>query len=174
MVAYYNNADEVELYLNGESQGVKKKEGEMMHVMWRLKYVPGELKAISRKNGEVVKEQIIKTAGEPAKIELIADRTTINADGKDLSFVTVRVLDKDGNLVPRADNKINFKVEGSGFIAGVDNGYQASHEPFKANYRKAYNGMCLAIIQSNGTKGNIELKAKAEGLESDEIVINAK
>jgi beta-galactosidase len=79
---------------------------------------------------------VIRTAGAPAKIELVADRSNIKADGKDLSFVTVRILDKDGNVVPNADNLVKFKITGVGTIASVDNGDPVSHDPFKANYRK--------------------------------------
>ena len=169
--AYYNCADEVELYLNGKSLGTKKKQDEAMHVMWKVPYQPGALKAVSRKNGQTVMVSEIKTAGRPAKIELFADRNTIKADGTDLSFVTVRITDQEGNLVPNADNLVNFKISGEGFIAGVDNGYQASMEPFKANYRKAFNGLCLAILQSNTKTGSITLKATSESLKSAEIII---
>ena len=146
--AYYNHADEVELFLNGKSLGTKKKEGDDLHVMWRVKFEPGTLKAVSRKDGKVVLTREIHTAGAPAKIELIADRKNIKADGKDLSFITVRILDKDGNVVPNADNLVNFKISGQGFIASVDNGDEVSHDPFKADYRKAFNGLALAIVQS--------------------------
>ncbi|WP_225871053.1 sugar-binding domain-containing protein [Pedobacter frigiditerrae] len=169
--AYYNNADEVELYLNGKSLGKKSKQGEDLHVMWKVNYEVGTLKAISRKGGKEVLVREIKTAGAPAKIELIADRKNIKADGKDLSFITVRVLDKDGSLVPNADNLVNFKIEGEGFIAGVDNGFQASLEPFKASYRKAFNGLCLAIIQAKEKAGTIKLTATSNGLASSSILI---
>lgn len=172
--AYYNHADEVELFLNGKSLGIKKKEGDALHVMWRVKYEPGVLKAVSRKDGKTVLEKEIKTAGEPAKIELVPDRTTIQADGTDLSFVTVRILDKDGNLVPNADNLVKFKISGPGFIAGVDNGYQASLEPFKADYRKAFKGMCMAIVQSKGEVGAIQLEATSDGLASATVNLNAQ
>jgi len=171
---YYNNADEVELYLNGKSLGKKRKQGEDLHVMWNVNYEAGTLKAISRKDGKEVLVREIKTAGAPAKIELIADRKNIKADGKDLSFITVRILDKDGNLVPNADNLVNFKIEGEGFVAGVDNGFQASLEPFKANYRKAYNGLCLAIIQAKEKAGTIKITAASNGLTSSSITINTK
>ena len=172
--AYYNNADEVELFLNGESQGVRKKEGDDLHVMWRLNYQPGTLRAVSRKDGKEVLSREIKTAGKPAKIELTADRSKIQADGKDLSFITVRILDEEGNMVPNADNLVNFKVEGEGFIAGVDNGYQASMEPFKADYRKAFNGMALAIVQAKEKGGDITLQASSEGLQPASIKITSK
>lgn len=172
--AYYNNADDVELFLNGKSLGVKKKEGDDLHVMWRVKYEPGILKAVSRRDGKEVLVKEVKTAGKPAKIELVADRKEIKADGRDLSFVTVRILDQDGNLVPRADNLVKFKVRGEGFIAGVDNGYQASMEPFNADRRKAYNGLCLAIVQATEKQGSITLEAVAEGLASSVITLKSR
>jgi len=172
--AYYNNADEVELFLNRKSLGIKKKEGENLHVEWKVNYAPGVLKAVSRKNGKVVLTREVKTAGKPAKIELTADRSIIKADGKDLSFITVRILDAEGNLVPDADNLVKFKVTGEGFIAGVDNGYQASMESFKAPYRKAFKGMCLAIIQAKENSGKITLQAISEGLQPVSITIKTK
>ncbi len=172
--AYYNHADEVELFLNGKSLGVKKKEGDDLHVMWRVKYEPGTLKAISRKNGKVVLTSEIHTAGKPAKIELIADRKNIKADGKDLSFITVKILDKDGNVVPDADNLVNFKINGNAFIASVDNGLETDHDPFKANYRHAFNGLALAIIQSKEKPGSITFTASSKGLQGATVVLQAK
>ncbi|RFZ85974.1 glycoside hydrolase family 2 protein [Mucilaginibacter terrenus] len=172
--AYYNNADEVELYLNGKSIGVKKKTGDDLHVMWRLKFEPGTLKAISRRNGKVVLTKEIHTAGAPAKIELTADRKAIKADGRDLSFVTVRILDKAGNLVPNADNLVKFKIAGPGSMASVDNGDPVSHDPFKADWRKAFHGLALAIIQGKETAGTITLTATADGLAPATVVIKSK
>ena len=105
---------------------------------------------------------------------MIPDRKTIKANGEDLSFVTVRVLDKNDNLVPYADDLINFKIKGGGFIDGVDNGLQTSAEPFKANYRKAFNGLCLVIIRSKNKAGKIMLEAIAEGLQSSSTLITIK
>jgi beta-galactosidase len=164
--AYYNNADEVELFINGKSAGVRKKQNDDLHVLWRVKYEAGTIKAISRKNGITVLEKEIKTAGEAYKIVLQADRNTIKADGDDLSFVTVRVEDRDGNLVPHADNLIQFSVKGNGFIRAVDNGSQTSMESFQGNKRKAFNGLALAVIQSLQQKGNIELTATSKGLKT--------
>ncbi|WP_231426371.1 beta-galactosidase GalB [Pedobacter sp. Leaf250] len=172
--AYYNNADEVELYLNGKSLGKKSKQNDDLHVLWNVNFEPGTLKAVSRKNGKEILVREVKTAGAPVKIELNADRKNIKADGKDLSFVTVRILDATGNVVPNADNLIDFKVEGNGFIAGVDNGFQASLEPFKADYRKAFHGLCLAILQSTEKNGTIKLTATAAGLASSSITITTK
>lgn len=172
MWAYYNHADEVELFLNERSLGVKKKQGEDLHVMWRVPYMPGSIKAISRKDGKTVLTQEINTAGTPAKIELVADRKTINANDEDMSFVTVRILDAEGNIVPRADNLVQFKIDGDAFIASVDNGDPVSHEPFKASYRKAFNGLALAIIQAKEKTGKATLTATSEGLKPANIEIN--
>jgi beta-galactosidase len=172
--AYYNNADEVELYVNGKSAGIKKKTGDDLHVMWRLKFEPGVLKAVSRKNGKVILTQEIHTAGKPAKIELVADRKNIKANGKDLSFITVKILDKDGNVVPDAANLVNFKLNGEAFIAGVDNGDPVSHDSFKASYRKAFNGLALAIVQAKEKAGNITFTATANGLQPATVVLQAR
>jgi beta-galactosidase len=174
VVAYFNNADEVELFLNGRSQGTKRKQGDDMHVFWRLSFEPGTLKAVSRKNGQVVLSREVRTAEGPAKIVLTPDRPTIKADGIDLSFVTVKVVDKNGTLVPLADNLVKFEVVGPGSIAGVDNGNQISHESFKGNQRKAFHGMALAIIQAKPKAGRIVLKATADGLAPASVVINAR
>jgi beta-galactosidase len=162
--AYYNNADEVELFLNGRTLGSKKKLNDELHVMWRVPFQPGTLKAISRKNKKMVLTKEIRTAGKPARIELIADRKMIRADGKDLSFITVRILDKNGNLVPDADNFVKFSVSGAGTLAGTDNGYQADTISLKSNKRKCWKGMALAIIQTTAKKGNITLRADSAGL----------
>jgi beta-galactosidase len=172
--AYYNNADEVELFLNGKSLGVKRKNGDDLHIMWRVKYEAGTLKAVSRKNGKVVLTREIHTAGAPAKIELVADRKQIKAGGKDLSFITVRILDKNGNVVPTADNLVNFKINGQGFIASVDNGDEVSHDPFKADYRKAFNGLALAIVQAKEKAGTITFTATSQGLQSASLTLQTK
>ncbi len=172
--AYYNNADEVELFLNGKSLGVKKKIGDDLHVMWHIPFEAGTLKAVSRKNGKVVLTKEIHTAGEPAKIGLTADRKNIKANGKDLSFITVKVLDKNGNVVPNADNLINFKINGEAFIASVDNGDPVSHDPFKADYRKAFHGLALAIVQAKEKAGAITFTARGKGLQSATVVLNSK
>ncbi|WP_242916485.1 beta-galactosidase GalB [Pontibacter liquoris] len=170
--AYYNNADEVELFLNGKSMGIRQKKGDDLHVMWRLKFAPGTLRAVSRKDGKEVLTQEVRTAGAPARIILEADRSSIKADGKDLSFVTVRIVDKDGVEVPDANNLVHFTLEGPASIAGVDNGLETSMEPFKANQRKAFHGKCLAIVQAQEAAGEVKLTATSEGLESATILIS--
>ena len=174
VIAYYNNADEVELFLNGRSLGTRNKTGDDLHVKWRVPYEAGTLKAISKKDGKIVLTKEVKTAGTPAKLILNADRNTINADGNDLSFITVTIVDKNGTIVPDADNLIQFKINGEGFIAGVDSGSQTSLESFKGDKHTALNGLALAILQSNGNKGSITLTASSKGLESSTIHVEAK
>ena len=174
MWCYYNNADEVELFINGESQGIRSKDEDNLHVVWRVKFIPGTVKVVARKNGNIIAEKEIHTAGTPHKIRLTPDRNIITADGKDLSFVTVEVLDKDNNLCPLSENLINFEVKGNAFIAGVDNGCQTSMERFKDNKRKAFNGKCLVVLQNNGEKGTATLTANSNGLESSTIEIKSK
>lgn len=161
MWAYYNNADKVELFINGESQGVREKAKDEFHVSWRVKYIPGTVKLVSYKNDIQVQSKEIHTAGEPAQIRLTPDRSKIKSDGEDLSFVTVEILDANGNICHNADDLVNFEIEGAAFIAGVDNGSQTSLESFKASKRKAFYGKCLVVLQNDGNKGQIQLKAKA-------------
>jgi beta-galactosidase len=170
----YFNTEEVELFLNGKSLGTKRKAGDDLHVMWRVPFEPGTLRAVARAGGKTVLTEEVRTAGRPAKIVLTPDRGRIKADGSDLSFVTVRVVDESGSLVPFADNLIRFQVGGEGTIAGVDNGSQTSHEPFKADYRKAFHGMCLAVVRSKARAGRITLRATSDGLQSASTVIEVK
>lgn len=172
--AYYNNADEVELFLNGKSLGSKSKTTDVLHVMWRVPYKPGVLKAITKKNGKIILTKEIRTAGAPAKIVLTADRTTIKANGRDLSFVTATIVDKDGNVVPDADRLLRFIVKGNGFVAGTDNGYPADSSSLKNNTRKTWKGMAVAIIQSNIKKGNITVLVKCEGLKETVITLKTE
>jgi beta-galactosidase len=174
VVGYYNNADDVELFLNGKSLGTQNKTGDDLHVKWRVPFEAGTLKAVSRKNGKIILTKEIKTAGKPARIILKADRNKIHADGNDLSFITATIVDKNGITVPDANNLIQFKISGQGFIAGVDSGDPTSHESFKGDKHTALNGLALAIIQSNEKKGNITLTAAADGLVSSTIMIEAR
>lgn len=174
MWCYYNDADSVELVVNGKSAGFSKKTGSRRHAEWRVRYEPGMVEAVAWKNGEAVRRKVIRTAGSPAQVRLTPDRREIAADGRDLSYVTVEILDKDGNLCPDADNLVKFEVKGSGFIAGVDNGSQTSMERFKDNKRKAFYGKCMLVVQNNGKAGRISVRAVAEGLKEAEAVIASK
>ena len=168
---YYNNADEVELFVNGISQGVKSKaDSHQYHLMWRVKFEPGEVKAVARKDGKVVAEKTIRTAGAPSQLRLSSDRPHFgnNPNGDNLAFITVEVLDKDGNLCPRAEDQVFFEVEG-GRIVGVDNGNPVSMERFKDTKRKAFNGKCLVVVATDG--GDVTLKAKGYQLTGSSIVV---
>ena len=160
--AYYNHADEVELFINGKSQGVRKKaDSHQYHVMWRVQFEPGEVKAVSRKDGKVVKEQVIKTAGAPDHIRLTTDYK-----GKNTTFVAVEVVDKDGNLCPLAEDQIYFSVSGNAKIIGTDNGCQTSMESFKAPQRKAFFGKCMVVVKGKG-----QMKAQAVNLRDAVITL---
>lgn len=162
--AYYNNADEVELFVNNKSVGKKSKTDSTLHVMWRVPFQPGGIKAVSRKNGKNILVKEIKTAGKPYRIQLVPDKKIMTGDGKDLIYVTARVVDREGNMVPTADNTISFSTTGNVVIAGTDNGYQADTVSLKSPVRKAWKGLALAILQNTGKKGNVTLKAETEGL----------
>ncbi|MBW4359243.1 glycoside hydrolase family 2 TIM barrel-domain containing protein [Flavobacterium taihuense] len=172
--AYYNNADEVELFLNGKSVGVRSKKGDDLHVMWRIPFQAGTLKAISRKNGKTVLETEIKTAGTATNLKLFADRPTIKADGNDLSFVTVDITDANGVLSPNANNEIQFSLKGNGKIVGVCSGDPVSHESYKGDRHTALNGKCLVVIQAGEKVEKLELTASASGLKSSTTIITVK
>jgi beta-galactosidase len=170
----YTNCEEVELFLNGQSLGTKRKAGEDLHLMWRVQFAPGTLKAVGRTAGKEILSREMSTAGPAARIELEPDRNKITADGVDLSFFTVKVVDASGVLVPDASNLITFTLTGGGKIVGVDNGLQTSTEPFQANYRRAFNGLCLAVVQSTTAKGNITVTANSPGLSPATAVVEAE
>lgn len=172
--AYYNNADEVELYLNGKSLGKRSKTDTSLHVSWKVVYAPGTLKAVSRKNDITVLTKEIKTSGKPARIELIADKKILKANGNDLSFVTVRIVDKDGTPVPDADQEVEFTITGTGFLAGTDNGFQADTISLKNNKRKTWKGLALAIVQSGKKQGNITVIAKSTGMKEARITLKTE
>jgi beta-galactosidase len=192
-VMVYSNADEVELFLDGKSLGRKKplcepvelpvgpnisrdrKITSKYRLLWQVPYSPGSLKAVAYQSGQPVAVDEMRTAGAPARVRLIADRAIITADGDDLSFVTVRVEDKDGNLCPAADNLVTFHIAGAGAIQAVDNGNPATIESFHADKRKAFNGLALVIVRSKpGQPGNINLEAQSENLAGAKAVILTK
>ncbi|MGJ8697079.1 MAG: beta-galactosidase GalB [Verrucomicrobiaceae bacterium] len=194
----YTNGDEAELFLNGKSLGRKKKGTDKADVIvnfnswpgqkekkpapyaspyrlrWDVPFEKGELKIVAYHNGKKIAEKAHHTAGPPAKISLSPDRTIIAPDGKDLSFITVSITDDKGHLAPRADNLVNFQVEG-GVIAAVGNGNAASVESFQAPHRKAFSGKCMLIVKSYpGTAGDIKITATSEGLAPASTTIQAR
>ena len=161
--------------MNGKSLGEKKfSDSKDLHVAWKVPYAAGTLKAIAKINGKPVCTDEVQTAGAPAKIVLIPDKAEISADGDDLSNVTIKIVDNEGRVCPNADNLVKFTIEGEGVIAGVGNGNPVSHEYFKANERKTFHGLCLAIVQSKRERGTILLSAESKGLQAAEVLIHAK
>ena len=172
--AYYNNADEVELYLNGQSLGKRTKKNDEFHICWRVPFNKGTLRAVSRKNGKEVLSREIKTAGKPVSIRLTADRNRIAADGKDLSFITAEVVDAEGTVVPTADNLMKFSLEGNGVIVGTDNGDPTDSLSLKKSERRLFSGKAIAVVQSTKKGGKIVLKASSDNLESSFIEISSE
>ena len=191
-VLCYTNCNAVELFLNGKSFGEKRiefpRQGNSggwnrydkprvfpttsdLHLEWDVPYEPGVLTAIGKMDGKVVCSEEIRTAGTPAALKISVDRDTIIADAHDAVNVEVSIIDKEGTVVPTADNVVQFSIDGEGKIAGVDNGDPRDHDPYKNDHRKAFNGLCLAVIQSLDKPGTIKLVAKSEGLKKASIEI---
>ena len=173
-VFVYTNGDCAELFLNGKSLGKKCKNPtslksiERFRLMWNdVTYQPGELKAVAYREGVVIGEETLKTAGEPYQIRLTPDRSTIHADGMDLSYVLVEAVDKNGNICPLANNKIELSISGPGKIAGVGNGNPQSFDSFQANYVNLFYGKAMLIVGSGFEKGDISITATCNGLVKD-------
>jgi beta-galactosidase len=197
-VICYTNCDSVELFLNDRSFGEQtmsfphygmdpsKSWGEQgfafflrpttanLHLRWTVPYEPGVLAAVGMRDGAAVCRHEIATAGAPERTDLSADRVAIAADGRDVVHLAVRVLDRQGHLVPDADDPIAFDVQGPGRLIGVDNGDPLSHESFQSNQRAAFHGLCLAIIQSTCEPGPIQVTARAPGLAPGHATIHAE
>ena len=174
-VHVFTSGDEAELFLNGQSLGKKKKAEFEYRIRWDdVKYQAGELKAVAYKNGKIWAEETLKTTDKPAKILAAADRSEIKADGEDLAFITVKITDKNGLMVPDANNKINFKIEGLGEIVATDNGNPADLVSFASHERAAFNGMALVIIRANkGYNGKMKLIITSDGLDKAVVEIES-
>jgi beta-galactosidase len=174
-VHVYTSGDEAELFLNGRSLGRKKRGPLEYRLHWDdVVYQPGELKVVAFRNHVHWAEDTVRTTGPATKLKLQPDRSTIHADGQDLSFVTVAIADWTGRMVPRSKNHVTFSVTGPGEIVAVDNGDATSFEPFQAKERNAYNGLCLVVVRSTGKDGTIALRASSAGLQSAQVKIKAK
>lgn len=162
--AYYNNADEVELFLNGKSLGRSAKTSDCLHAFWpEVVFEPGIIEAVSYKDGKEVARAERVTAGEATKLRLSADRKTISADGYDLSFITVEAVDSEGRPVPTADHMLNFSVSGKGELFGVDNGNAADTLCLKGTQKALFSGKALAVVRSiKDEKGVITLTVNSE------------
>jgi beta-galactosidase len=172
-VHVFSSGDEAELFVNGKSQGRKKRAPFEYRFRWDyVTYEPGELKVVAYKDGKEWATAVTRTAGAVAKLDATADRATIRADGTDLSFISVRVADKDGLTVPRADNRLRFTIEGPGEIVATDNGDATNFEPFHSTERNAFNGLALLIIRAKpGKPGNIIVHIASDSLESATVTV---
>lgn len=175
-VHVFTSGDEAELFFDGKSLGRKKKDQYEYRLRWDdVKYQPGELQVIAYKNGKKWAEDVVKTTDAPARLEASVDRNEIRADGKDLAFITVRVTDKNGLTVPRANNSIKFEIEGYGEIVATDNGDPTNLVPFPSDEREAFNGLVLAIVRLKpGTSSSIRVIAKSLGLKGTQVVVKCK
>ncbi|MBX6380717.1 MAG: DUF4982 domain-containing protein [Thermoflavifilum aggregans] len=164
-VHVYSSCDSVELLLNGRSLGKKKTDSSNRYiVVWQVPYAPGRLEAIGYADGRQVNKAVLQTAQEPARIRLTADRQIIRADGEDLCYVTVEIVDRSGILNPKASNEIHFQIEGLGEIVATGNADPMSTESYQRPQRKAWHGKCLVVIRSADKPGIITLTATADGL----------
>ncbi len=172
-VVAYSNCESVELFLNGKSLG-EKEMGDAMDLVWQVPYEPGTLIAKGKNKGETVCEKEIATAGEPAKIEMLADRETIGACRHDVVHLEINILDEQNRFVPDASNKIYFKIEGDASILGIDNGDPINQASFVGNEINTFNGKCLLIVKSNGNPGEIKVTAESEGLGNAVALVQIK
>lgn len=174
-VTVYSSCETVELFLNGKSLGKKPtNRSTQFMATWQVPYTAGNLKAVGYKGKKIVNTSELFTANEPAKIQLTADRTQINANGQDLSYITVALVDEKGHRNPKAENEVQFTITGPGTIAGVGNANPVSLESYQSSQRKAWKGRCLAIIKSNNQSGDITVTATVNGLQPASIVIHSK
>jgi len=164
------NCSEVELFLNDKSLG-KQSVTENNDARWNVKYEPGTLIAKGYKNDNEIAQDKVETAGAPAKILLIPDKNSLNADGEDVVMIRVEIRDAQDRLCPLADNLVKFKISESGQILGVGNGDPSSHEPDKASQRKVFNGLCQVIVQAKKASGELVLTAKTAELPETSIKI---
>ncbi len=173
-VFVYTNGDAAELFLNGKSLGLRSKNPrsdvptERYRLMWpRVRYEPGELKAIAYQEGQKIGEALVRTAGPAAYLKLTPDRSTISASGEDLSYVLVEAFDKNHNPCPKADNLVQFTVQGPATIASVGNGNPQSLEPFVADRCRLFHGKAMLIVRSElDQRGKVRISAVSEGLKS--------
>ena len=171
-VLVYTNADSVELFLNSKSQGSKTMSATTGHLQWSVPFATGTLEAKASKGGSVVVSDKVQTAGAAAALTLNADRTSITADGRDLSFVEVDIVDAQGVIVPQANNSISFTISGPGTLVGLDGGDSTNHDSYKGTSHAAFSGKLMAIVQSTTTAGTITLKASSGSLTGTSVVIN--
>lgn len=173
---YYSQADQVELFLNGKSLGVRRKQDgragdNAFRVSWKLPFTPGELKAVSTKNGSVVRTVLMQTAGEPAQIAVRADTSTFRGGLGDLVYLSVQLEDQNGILVPDEDRLLHFEVEGTATLVGVNNGYQADLTSFQSKDYRTWKGKCVAVVRPDATQGTFKLHITGKGIAAKTVTV---
>jgi len=170
-VEVYSNCEEVELLLNGKSLGSKPRPGDASPRNWSVPFEPGVLKAVGRNRGDIAASFELHTAGKPAKVVLSSPPGPLPADWDHVAFITAQVVDDHGQVVPSADQSVDFQVTGPAEVVAVDNADIASHEPFQASTRRAFHGECVAVVRAKSNAGQIRISASAPGLSSASIII---
>lgn len=175
-VHIYTSGDAVELFLNGKSLGRKEKSHAYDRLKWMdVRYEPGTLKAVAYKNGEKWAEETVETTGKPARIQVTPEKNVLKADGSDLSFIRVTIVDAKGRMVPRANNHLKFSISGPAEIIATDNGDATDLTPFQSLERNAYNGMALVILRSAYQKtGKVVLQVESKELPKQIIILNVE
>jgi len=169
----YSNCDKVELFLDGESLGGREFTGDQdMHLEWMVPYAPGELKAVASRDGKVVASATTRSAGPPARAVLVPDRQELELGGRGLCYVTIRIEDAQGNLVPKARNWVKLSVDGPGRLVAVGNGDPLSHESFQSSTVRTFNGLALAIIASDAEAvARHEARRKPDDEQDDNVIV---
>jgi beta-galactosidase len=168
-VEVYSNCEVVELFLNGKSLGQQTRPKDDSARSWKVNFAPGTVRAVGVNQGKIAATYELRTAGTPARLLLVSDKSSIINSWDDVAFVTVSILDEQGTVVPNAENVINFKVEGAGLVAAVDSANNNSHEPYQATRRQAFQGVCLALLKANANRGKIRLTATSTNLRSASV-----
>jgi beta-galactosidase len=169
----YSNLDKVELFVNGQSLGAKEMKRDS-HVAWNVKYAPGSIEARGYKGDKVVLTTKRETTGAPAKLVMTADRKEVSADGEDVAMFAVEIRDAQDRVVPITANEVTFKITGDGKLIGVGNGDPTDQAPDKGSSRKAFSGLCMAIVQATKKAGSISVEATSPGLSSATVTITTK
>jgi beta-galactosidase len=170
-VEVYSNCQRVELFLNGQSLGSQSLPADASPRKWKVSFAPGALKAVASNDGKELATHELRTAGQPAKILLAAERSRLTPAWDDVCYVNATVVDDHGTIVPNASQLVTFKLTGPGVIAAVDSANNFSHEPFHSNQRLAYQGRCFAILRAKAP-GELTLTASAPGLSSNTITVS--
>ena len=177
-VRVVSNAPEIELFVNGNSQGrvkIDAKHGRRFTGDWQVPYAPGELYAVAYdENGRVIAEDTKNSFSDAAKICLEADKTVLSADDEELVFITVSMEDEEGNPVENANNRVRVEVTGAGMLAGLDNGDSTDCDEYQTDSKCLFSGKLLAVVRSNGAAGEIKVTVTSEGLPAEELVIRAE